>query len=214
MIAALLLWPFEAPLKLKPLFSPRVSWGIPVCSALAIPALLTLVRLFLPIGVGVHDFIIKIPQCFLVMAILLPIVLGEELGWRGYLLPSLLKQYSFGISSIAVGIIWSLWHLPLFFSGYIPVLFDNLPLTFSLYTLQTTCCSILIAWLFLAGNRRIWIPCLVHASNNAFTGATPSAFSDFEKLQVWSAVILIALLFCTWILWRNRNPTPHLGSPK
>lgn len=37
----------------------------------------------------------------------------EELGWRGFLQPQMEKKYSFAISSLIVGVIWSCWHLPL-----------------------------------------------------------------------------------------------------
>ena len=39
--------------------------------------------------------------------------LGEELGWRGFLLPLLQQRFSALISSLIVGVIWALWHLPL-----------------------------------------------------------------------------------------------------
>ncbi|MBT3322385.1 MAG: CPBP family intramembrane metalloprotease [Anaerolineae bacterium] len=46
-------------------------------------------------------------------------VLGEELGWRGYALNLLQKKYIPLISSLIVGVIWGLWHLPLIIlSGY------------------------------------------------------------------------------------------------
>ncbi len=40
---------------------------------------------------------------------------NEELGWRGYLQPIFEKKLSFPIASMLTGLIWSLWHLPLWF---------------------------------------------------------------------------------------------------
>jgi membrane protease YdiL (CAAX protease family) len=39
---------------------------------------------------------------------------GEELGWRGYLLPRLLEKFHPIKFSLLIGIIWACWHLPLF----------------------------------------------------------------------------------------------------
>lgn len=45
--------------------------------------------------------------------------LGEELGWRGYLLGEFRKRHSVIRASLIVGLIWGLWHLPLWLvSGY------------------------------------------------------------------------------------------------
>ena len=43
----------------------------------------------------------------------------EELGWRCYALNELQKKYSPLISSLIIGLLWALWHFPLWFmSGY------------------------------------------------------------------------------------------------
>lgn len=45
------------------------------------------------------------------------IALGEEYGWRGFLLPRLLEKYSVFHSSIILGLIWGIWHLPAYLIG-------------------------------------------------------------------------------------------------
>jgi len=41
--------------------------------------------------------------------------LGEESGWRGFLLPELTKKYSLRVSSLIVSAIWIFWHFTAFF---------------------------------------------------------------------------------------------------
>ncbi len=44
--------------------------------------------------------------------------LGEELGWRGYMMPKLEKMIGTPASVFAGGVIWGLWHAPLTCSGH------------------------------------------------------------------------------------------------
>jgi CAAX protease family protein len=42
------------------------------------------------------------------------LVIGEETGWRGFLLPRLRERLSLPVAGMVSGIIWALWHLPLY----------------------------------------------------------------------------------------------------
>lgn len=45
--------------------------------------------------------------------------LGEEIGWRGFVLNELQKKHSPLMSALLIGIVWGFWHTPLWFmSGY------------------------------------------------------------------------------------------------
>ncbi len=51
------------------------------------------------------------------MLVIILIALGEEYGWRGFLLPRLLRKFSLFWSSIILGLIWGMWHFPAYLIG-------------------------------------------------------------------------------------------------
>lgn len=86
----------------------------------------------------------------------------EEIGWRGYLLPKLLKKYSDFTSSLIVGSIWSLWHLPLWFVVGTPQQGTN----FLPFALTCIASSFILTYIYTETNS-IWLCILFHALDNA-----------------------------------------------
>jgi membrane protease YdiL (CAAX protease family) len=92
--------------------------------------------------------------------------LGEELGWRGYLVPHLTSAYGFTAAAIVSGLIWSLWHYPLLlFTDY----GTSRPRWYMLlcFTLFAVGLSFPLAWLRLRAGS-VWPAALLHASHNLF----------------------------------------------
>ena len=59
----------------------------------------------------------------LMQAIILQVItgaVGEELGWRGFLLPRLGQLTGMTAASWIMGMLWSLWHVPAFFDATLP----------------------------------------------------------------------------------------------
>ena len=44
--------------------------------------------------------------------------LGEEIGWRGFMLPRLQAKYNALVASIIISVIWGIWHFPLFLYSF------------------------------------------------------------------------------------------------
>ena len=91
--------------------------------------------------------------------------IGEEIGWRGFLINEFLKKNNALRSSIIVGLIWSIWHIPgLIFTDYGNT--SNLIYGILFFTISLTCISIPMSYYVLKA-RNIWPAILMHASHNA-----------------------------------------------
>jgi len=99
--------------------------------------------------------------------LLLPSVLGEEIGWRGFLVPELAKFMSFTNVALTSGLIWSMWHWPLIFMGLYGN--DGAPLYFQLFffTLFITSNAVIMTYLRFKTNG-LWSAVIFHMSGNIF----------------------------------------------
>jgi len=96
----------------------------------------------------------------------LSMTLGEEIGWRGLLLPELAKQMSFTKASLVSGFIWAAWHVPLLLFADYNVRTNR---WYALGCSTITCLSVsfILAWLRLK-SESLWPAALLHASHNLF----------------------------------------------
>lgn len=132
-------------------------------------------------------------QIYLVLVVfayvLLLSVLGEEAGWRGYALPRLQARQSALAASLVIGLIWGLWHLPLFWiEGNFH---QTLPL--SLFVLQDVALAIVMTWLYNSTGGSLLLVSLFHAASNTTLGVLPILPMDTggDLAPLWIAVILL-----------------------
>ena len=99
-----------------------------------------------------------------------PIQVGEETGWRGYALPRLAERMGLAWGSVLLGVIWAVWHLPLFFMPVTDVFGQSLPT----YVIQVTALSVAMGWLYAHTNGSLLLIMLMHASINNTKDVVPS----------------------------------------
>jgi membrane protease YdiL (CAAX protease family) len=113
---------------------------------------------------------------FLPLLILLTIFagMGEEFGWRGFALPRLQARYGALVSSLIVGVIWAVWHIPLSFTqgtiqyrwqqevGLIPAILG--------YSVFVIAWSIQYAWVFNNARGSVLFAAVQHGAVNAWNG--------------------------------------------
>ena len=124
----------------------------------------------------------------------------EELGWRGILQPILSKKITFPLAALACGVIWALWHLPLWFIEGHPN--QSMP-----FWIQATLGIFLCFWLGIIQERSGCLPlCML------FHGLVNVLLSSFVIKFNW--ILITGIIFTTCVsivLWmlelRQRKTT-------
>jgi membrane protease YdiL (CAAX protease family) len=92
--------------------------------------------------------------------------LDEETGWRGYALPRMLRTLHPVLASVAVGLLWAPWHLPL----WLDPTGTHAAYPFWVFLLDTIARSVLIGWMYCASGGSLLVAIWAHALANSADG--------------------------------------------
>jgi membrane protease YdiL (CAAX protease family) len=136
----------------------------------------------------------------------------EEVAWRGFLVPKMIKLTSFTRTGILTGLIWAIWHFPLII--FTNVRSGNTPLPYSLvcFTIFVVGVSFAAAWLRLKSGS-VWTAALLHGSHNVFmlhvfNVLTTDTGSTWLLLGEYGAVSAAMGLLLVIIFWSLRTQLP------
>jgi membrane protease YdiL (CAAX protease family) len=136
-----------------------------------------------------------------IMFVLFFLVIGEEIGWRGFLLRGLLRSQSPLVATLVVAAIWTVWHSPLYFIPGMPY-YGNSFVAFALWVFTF---SFLMTWLWL-GTRSAWLAMLMHGAGN-LAASLVFPLGDVGALYTLSAIgfaiVAVPLVARDWRRWLN-----------
>ena len=190
----------------------RVGLGWYLFVLIGIPAILVLSVIVLPGALGSFQGLATLSLLPLlglsVYVFFLGGPLGEEPGWRGFALPRLQALHGPLVGSLILGVLWSLWHLPLFFTPWNELTTLNVVV----YVLATTCLTIIYTWVFNNTKGSILIAILLHWSFDVATVPVASLFPapivlDYGLLVILPCFGAVALLIIA--LTRGRLGYQH-----
>lgn len=130
--------------------------------------------------------------------------LGEEAGWRGWLLPALSRHMSVLPAALVVAAVWIAWHAPAFFFN--PTYMAMGPGIIG-WMLALVCGSCLLAWMTVGAGWSIIPVLLWHAGFDLLTAADQSAGTIAATI---SAVVMVQGVVSAWLLWRSGR-RPRVG---
>jgi membrane protease YdiL (CAAX protease family) len=133
-------------------------------------------------------------------------LITEETAWRGYALPRLQRRFDPLTASLLLGLVWGLWHLPLFF---IPDSFQS-SVPFVGFLISTLATSVVIGWVFNRARGSVLIVALFHGFTDvviAFTGVMTSGLSLFWLTVAFQMLVATA---CAGDLYRRDRNAPGL----
>jgi len=141
--------------------------------------------------------------------------LGEEIGWRGFLVPELARATSFTGVGLISGLMWALWHYPLIVLGSYH---SKAPMWYGLlcFTVMVVAWGVIAAWLRLRSGS-IWPVTILHASHNALiqlvlnpltvsTGATVYLIDEF------GAGVALGTVCIAVFVWVRAERSPRVQS--
>lgn len=133
--------------------------------------------------------------------------MGEELGWRGYLLPQLLPLGQWKAVLLS-GVIWGVWHAPVIVQGHnypgYPILGVFMMIVFCVLL------GFIISWMYL-NTKSPWVAALAHGSVNAIAGLPILFFEPGFNMAMGGTLAaptawIGMMLFIAWLIWSKRFP--------
>ena len=119
----------------------------------------------------------EIPDRFIF--VFLFIGLGEEPGWRGFLLPRLQQRRTALKASLLLAVAWAIWHAPLFGTEFKPAQIP--PWVFALF-----CGSVVHTWLYNRTRGSVLLQMVLHSSLNAFSaGYIFPMFTGADQVRLY-----------------------------
>ncbi len=117
--------------------------------------------------------------------------LGEELGWRGFMLPQLQSRTGAFKASLLIGVAHGAWHLPAFKVGAV------------LMTVFTIAGAIVMTWMYNRTNGNLLLPALMHASGNASLPVFESLFPGLDNELVFPLLVFgLWALLAVLLVWK------------
>jgi len=192
--------------RVKPIYW-VIALGFPVlihaiAHYMALAVGLDVAKTLFPADISVAPVVLAIPYLILMLLI------GggqEEFGWRGYAQEPLQEKIGVIPASLVIGVIWGIWHLPLWFmAGDLHSAYS-----FLAFVIMTTSISIMYAWLYNSSGKKLIVVMFFHAMNNTAAPLLPFLHGIEGKPEsaywIYAAVNVIFGIIFSFLIIKDKN---------
>lgn len=175
---------------------PSLPW---LLFALVVPGLTLTIPLLFARLLGEPGPIGYPPKAASAIVVAVFISLGEEIGWRGYALPRLASRYGKVVGSALLGVIWALWHIPMFLGVDVPIH------TFPLMLAYFVGASVVFSWLYFRTGGSLLVVVLAHVGahlNNSHQ-TLPQDSTPLTLHAIGWTIAAVAVLLADRKTWRS-----------
>jgi membrane protease YdiL (CAAX protease family) len=135
--------------------------------------------------------------------VLFVLVLGEELGWRGFALPRMIERFGVGRASLLLGLLWGFWHLPTFFLKGAPQ--ADVPIV--AYIAYTTALAGAFTWIWLHTRGSVLLATIFHGAVNML-GFTATGLAPGDRMWLTAGAWALASILLLALGQERRAPMP------
>ena len=123
---------------------------------------------------------------------------GEEIGWRGFLVPALREKFGVIMTLLITGLFWCLWHFPLLiWGGYM----EGGSLLYSLIAFVLCIFPVgIICGLLAIRSGSVWPCAFLHAAHNNYDQAIFDLITKGEDKMYFVSETGILTITCAWII--------------
>lgn len=129
--------------------------------------------------------------------------LSEEIGWRGYALDRLQSKWNALVSSLILGLVWGLWHWPLF--ELVGTSQHELAIPFAGFVIGTMATSILYTWLHNNTQASIWTAIFFHWVYTYFAQVIASGVTRSETYNWLEYLPYLVIAVTVVLIWKPQS---------
>jgi len=133
---------------------------------------------------------------------------GEEMGWRGYVLPRLQAKHSALISSLILGVIWAFWHFPRYLA-------PGNSSSFILLIIKVLADAVIYTWVYNNTKGSLLLTTILHAAGNTAGVFLPMANTlSGEHMDVYITAIVFLIIITATVIINTGSKTLSRMEPK